>query len=123
MVSQHTNLEDLTARVAQLEKQTRRWKLATALLGIFGALFILTAAKAAQRMEPTVLRARAVEAEEFLLKGEDGHVYARLTPDPDLQRLNAGALAPLSPAALEFYDVNGHIAVIVPTTPKMVPAR
>ena len=123
MVSQHTNLEDLAARVAQLEKQTRRWKLAAALLGTFGVLFILTAAKAPQRMEPTVLRARAVEAEEFLLKGEDGHVYARLTLDPDLQRLNAGALGPLSPAALEFYDVNGHIAVIVPTTPKMVPAR
>ena len=116
-------LENLAVRITKLEVQSRRWKLATVLLGLIGIVFVLLGAKPAQRMEPTVLRARTVEAEQFTLKGVDGHTYARLILDPDLQRESDHALGTLSPAALEFYDVNGRVAVILPTPPKVTPLR
>ena len=116
-------LGQLAVRITKLEAQSRRWKLATALLVLIGVVFVLLGAKPAQRMESTLVRARQVEAEQFILKGQDGHTYARLILDPDLQRENDHAFGTPSPAALEFYDVYGRVAVILPTPPKVTPVR
>jgi hypothetical protein len=71
----------LAARVAELESANRRWKSANAIVLFFVAFLLLigtrhaervAAAAKADRIEPDVLRARSVEAQEFLLKDENG---------------------------------------------------
>src|SRR5258708_32504187 len=71
-------VEDLAARVLRLEAQSRRWKLATGLFAVLAAAVVLMGAKPADRIEPPLIRARSVEAREFLLKDETGPVDARL---------------------------------------------
>ncbi len=52
------------------------------------------AAKAPDRVDPSVLRATAVKAQEFVLKAEDGHVYARLTLNSGMRELVGKVLVP-----------------------------
>src|SRR5215472_12017898 len=81
-----------------------------------------TAAAKADRIEPDVLRARSVEAQEFLLKDENGHVHARFSLTPSLPLLDqSGRLLPPEPprldnvpvmpgqASLQFYDEKGKL--------------
>jgi hypothetical protein len=118
-----SSFEDLPSRVSKLEAQSRRWKLATGLLGLVGVPFVLIGAKPADRLEPPVVRARAVEAQEFVLKDESGHIFARLTLNGDKKRQNQLALGKISPAALEFYDENGDVASTVPVTGGFLPVK
>jgi hypothetical protein len=117
------NFEDLAARVTRVEVQNRRWKLATGLLGLVAISFVVMGAKPADRLEPPVIRARVVEAEDFVVKDQNGHVYARLTVNLLRKRLGERALGQLSPAELEFYDANGDLALTVPGTPGILPAK
>jgi hypothetical protein len=52
--------------------------LAAAALALSSASLVLAGAKVADRVDPQVLRARTVEAQDFVLKDEDGHIYAAL---------------------------------------------
>ena len=108
-------LEALTARVAKLEAQSRRWKLATGLFGLLSATVVLMGARPADRIDPGLVRARSVEAREFLLKDETGQVYARLRLNQDRKRLRQ--------AVLEFYDEQGDVTLTIPAAPGMVPAK
>ncbi len=74
MNSSQTNFDFLAARVQKLEASNRRWRLLNAVLLLSGASVALMGAKPADRLEPNVIRAGAVEAREFLLKDTDGHV-------------------------------------------------
>lgn len=121
MDSDATNLEVLAARVTRLESQNRRWKLAVSLLGVLSGSLMLTAAKPADRFELPVVRARAIEAQDFVLKDENGQVYARLRLTENRKALQV--FGHRSPAALEFYDSNGDLAVTVPNAPGVVPVR
>jgi len=123
MDAKQSSFEDLAARIAKIEVQSRRWKLTTGLLALLGISFVMIAAKPADRLEPAVVRARVVEAEDFLLKDDNGHVYARLTLNRDRKRLGDRVFGHVSPAELEFYDANGDLALTIPGTPGMVPAK
>lgn len=123
MDAKQMNLEDLSARVAKLEAQTRRWKLASTLLGLTGACAVIIAAKPGDRLEPPVIRAGAVEAQRFILKDEDGRVFARLTFKDEHKRMSANIIGKTSPAALEFYDEQGDVALTVPGVPGLVPTK
>jgi hypothetical protein len=57
-------------------------KLGSGLIALSCISLLLLGAKAADRNESTVIRAGAVEAQDFLLKNEDGRVYARLCLEP-----------------------------------------
>jgi len=94
MDSQKVNLQLLAARVANLEASNRRWKAATIVVALFASSLFMMAAKPADRIEPPVLRAATVEAQEFILKGEDGHVYARLTLNSGMRELVGKVLVP-----------------------------
>ena len=72
-------LEPLVARLEKLEAQNRKWKLASILLGLSSLSLVLMAAKSADHLDPRVVHARTVEAQDFVLKDEDGQVRARLT--------------------------------------------
>jgi len=120
----------LATRVAKRESANRRWKSANAIVLFFVASLLLigtrdaervAAAAKADRIEPDVLRARSVEAREFLLKDENGHVYARFSFSPSLPLMdqNGRLLPPESPrldnapvkpgqASLQFYDEKGN---------------
>jgi len=79
MNSTQTNLDLLASRVQKLEASNRRWKLVNSLLVLLAVSVALMGAKPADRIVPPMVRASTVEAQEFILKGPDDHVYARLS--------------------------------------------
>jgi hypothetical protein len=126
-----TDLHPLAARLERLEAQNRRWKLSSSLIALFGVSFFLMGAKPADRIEPSVLRAATVEAQEFILKDEDGHVHARLGLNSSLLtikqpngviRIVPNQLVP-GQAALQFYDERGQVLWTVPSNPTMIPVK
>lgn len=91
--SSPADLETLAARVEKLEAANRRWKSSSviALLLVISTLLLSTrhaervaAAAKPDRVEPDVLRVRTVEAQDFVLRDLDGHVYGRLGITPEL---------------------------------------
>ena len=123
MFPDQANFTDLAARIAKLEVQNRRWKLAASLLGLVGLSFVILGAKPVERFDPPVVRARVVEAEEFQLKDDNGHVYARLSLNPEKKRQDQPALGKVSPAVLEFYDENGDVVSTVPVMGGFLPVK
>jgi len=127
-------LQNLAARVEKLESQNCRWKLASALLSLFGAGFLLMGAKPADRLDGQVIRASAVEAREFLLKDDDGHVYASLSMNAGLKALQLNGMNGRvfivpnqklldSGPALQFYDDKGHVVWTAPSKPELMTVR
>jgi hypothetical protein len=114
----------LVARMDKLEAQNSKWKLASVLLAVSSASLVLIAAKPADRIDPTVIHVRTVEAQDFVLKDEDGQVRARLTVNPN--KKDAKGFAILNPPfrpALQFYDDNGNTFWTAPQEPTIIPAR
>lgn len=132
MNSTTPNLQSLIARVEKLESQNRRWKLAAAVLTLFSASLVLGGAKLADRIDPQVIHARSVEAQDFVLKDEDGRVHARLTMTPNKLEIlgrsvivgpgDDGRTVLFAGPALQFYDQNGKLIWTAPQKPTLVPA-
>jgi len=127
-------METLAARVEKLESANRRWKSANAIVLLFVVSILLlgtrhaervAAAARADRIEPDVLHARSVEAQDFVLKDGDGHVYARLS----LSRQAGGrsSFMPSEPvsgqASLQFYNDKGDVVWTAPSKAQFIPAR
>jgi len=128
MTSANSDLQALSARLDKLQAQARRWKLASVILALSSTSLILIAAKPADRIDSAVIHARTVEAQDFVVKDEDGQIRARLTLNPQMKMkkdLNGPATnmkAPLGPV-LQFYNGNGDTIWTAPQTPTMIPAR
>jgi hypothetical protein len=133
MNSPQANLDLLAARVQKLETSNRRWRLLNAVLLLSGTSVALMGAKPADRLEPPVIRAGAVEAQEFLLKDETGHIYARLSLSPSTPRIKqsngrtylipSDALAVPGQPALQFFDDKGDVVWTVPQEPMLRPVK
>lgn len=139
MNSSLVDFQTLAARVEKLEAANRRWKSvsAIALLFVISLLLLSTrhaervaAAARADRIEPDVLHARTVEAQDFVLKDEDGHVYARLSLSPQVKVKKNGGMYLLpgdgalpGQAALQFYDDKGGVLWTAPSAAQLLPAR
>ena len=126
---QHTepDFQALAARMDKLESQNRRWKLASVAFALSSGSLLLMAAKPADRIDPTVIHARTVEAQDFVVKDEDGQIRARLTLNPQMKIKEANGPfvnmnVPLGPA-LQFYDGKGDAIWTEPRVPTMIPAR
>jgi hypothetical protein len=129
MNSSQANLDLLVARMQKLEASNHRWKLLNALLALSIASVVVMGAKPADRLQPNVVRAGSVEAQEFILKDESGHVYARLSLNPSTSaRKQANGRTYLipndSPAiqgqpALQFFDDKGDVVWTVPQEPTL----
>jgi hypothetical protein len=104
----------LADRIDKLESQNRKWKLATMLLAACSAPLFLMAAKGADNVDPKVIHARTVEAQDFVLRDEDGQTRARLTMNPKKEPEGLRALSLGQPPALQFYDDNGNAYWTVP---------
>ncbi len=73
------DFQALAVRVENLEAQNRRLKLTSVLIALTGASLVVMGARPSDSVETPVMRARTVEAQEFLLKDADGRVHARLS--------------------------------------------
>ena len=132
MNSSQANLDRLAARVQELEVSNHRWKLLNALLVLSIASVFVMGAKPADRLQPNVVRAGLVEAQEFILKDETGHVYARLSLNPSLPKIaqkgrtylipNDSLAIPGQPA-LQFFDDKGDVVWTVPQEPTLRPVK
>jgi len=118
--------------VQSLETSNHGWKLLNAVLVLSIASVVLMGAKPADRLEPNVIRAGSVEAQEFILKDETGHVYARLSLNPSLPRITQKGRTYLFPSdsqaipgqpALQFFDDKGDVVWTVPQGPALRPVR
>jgi hypothetical protein len=132
MNSSQANLDLLAARVQKLEASNHRWKLLNALLVLSIVSVVLMGAKPADRLQPPVVRAGAVEAQEFILKDEAGHVYARLSLNPSLPKATQKGRTYLFPSdslaipgqpALQFFDDKGDVVWTVPQEPRLRPVK
>jgi hypothetical protein len=128
MNSPQSNLDLLAARVQKLEASNHRWKLLNALLVLSIVSVVLMGAKPADRLQPNVVRAGSVEAQEFILKDEAGHVYARLSLNPTLPKVTQRGRTYLVPSdslaipgqpALQFFDDKGDVVWTVPQEPTL----
>jgi hypothetical protein len=120
-----SEFQALASRVAKLETQNRRWRFAFALLAVCGFSLVLMGAKAADRMESQLIRAHAIEAQEFILKDEDGHIYARLSMNSGKQQTIGGVTFVMKEGgpALQFYDEKGGVVWKAPTKAELIPAK
>jgi hypothetical protein len=115
--------QSLAARMDKLESQNRKWKLATIFLGLTTISLVAMAAKPADHYDPNVLRVRTVEAQDFVLKDQDGQVYARLTLNPKPKVTRNSILMNAEGPALQFYDDKGNPTWTEPGLPGIIPAR
>ena len=92
----------------------------------------VAAAAKPDRLEPEVLlRARTVEAQDFVLKDRDGQVYARFGIAPDLRAMDRCGRpvrltdTPVLPgqASLEFYGEKGKVVWSAPSKPQYMTVR
>ncbi len=124
-----SELHLLAARVEKLEAQNRRWKLAGVFFALSSVSLVVMAAKPADRIEPPVVRAGTVEAQEFILKDTDGHVYARLSLGRALatKQPNGTYFIPYKSvagqASLQFFDDKGDVVWTAPTKAEFMPAK
>ena len=116
-----TDFQALAARLDKIESQNRRWKLAAILLAMSTSSLVLMAAKRADQIDPSTIRAHFVEAQEFILKDPGGQVFARLTLTPS-KRVDGRMLGNSGPA-LQFYNENGKPVWTAPQEPLMMPTR
>lgn len=134
-----TDVQTLAVRIEKLEAANRRWKSASviALLFVLSLLLLSTrhaervaAAARPDRIEQDVLHVRTVEAQDFVLKDADGHIYARLSLSPrvDVKRRGGTYLMPSDGAfpgqpSLQFYNDKGEVVWTAPSTTQFIPAR
>ena len=145
MNSSPVDLQTLAARIEELECANHRWKSASAIALLFVISMLLLSTRHAERVaaaarpdriEPEVLHARSVEAQEFLLKDENGRVYARFSLTPSLTAMdqNGRSLPPGSfrpyntpvipgQASLQFYDEKGKLVWSAPSKPEFMTVR
>jgi hypothetical protein len=130
LASTQNDFQVLAVRVEKLEASARLWKIASGVLLLSGISLLLMGAKPADRVDAPVLRATSVEAQEFILKGEDGRVYARLSLSSGARPMQLNGRSymlpnqkPQNEAALEFFDERGQVLWSVPANPALVPAK
>ena len=124
------DLNDLRSRIQQLEVQNRRWNvISTTAVLVVGSLMLM-GAKRDDRVESPTIKASTVESREFVLKDAQGHIRARLSLPPTGRVVQGPGYYPLAPpqvvsnqAALQFYDENGDVVWIAPTSPSVIPLK
>lgn len=134
-----TDVQNLAVRIEKLEAANRRWKSASTIALLFVLAMLLLSTRHAERVaagarpdriEQDVLHVRTVEAQDFVLKDADGHIYARLSLSPlvDVKRKGGTYLMPSDGAlpgqpSLQFYNDKGDVVWTAPSAAQFIPAR
>ncbi len=98
---------ELIQRMERLERGNRRWKLA-ALVLLLSCLVLLLAGF--DYPQPFLVKARSVEAQNFVLRDSDGQIRARMAISEDGPRLS-------------FFDEQGNVVSSLPLKPEIRPAH
>ena len=93
--------------VEQLQREKRRWKISTIVLALVCIVFLLSAFDYPQ---PSLVKARSVEAQSFVLRDIDGHVWARMAISADGPQLI-------------FFNEHGNVVSSLPLKAEVRPAR
>ena len=134
------NVQSLAARIEKLEAANRRWKSASAIALLFVLSLLLLSTRHAERVaaaarpdrvERDVLQVRTVEAQDFVLKDADGHVYARFSITPSLAGMDQNGRPPRleelpvipGQASIQFYDERGKVVWSAPAKPQFMTVR
>jgi hypothetical protein len=138
MNSSPLDVQTLAVRIEKLEAANRRWKSASAIALLFVLSLLLLSTRHAEhvaaaakpdRVDPDVLHVRTVEAQDFVLKDEDGHIYARLSFSPQARVKKNGGTYLLQDGAvpgqpsLQFFDDQGKVLWTAPSAAQFLPAR
>jgi hypothetical protein len=110
MTRTENDFSDLVERVRKLERQNRRWKIASFLLLFVVGSSLATGLVAQERIEPPLMRAKTVEAHSFLLKDSDGNIRGQMNMKADRPNF-------------ELYDKSGRVVWSAPTRAELIPAR
>jgi hypothetical protein len=110
MTRTEINFTELLERVRKLERQNRRWKLASFLLLFIVASSLATGLVAQERIAPPLMRAKTIEAQSFLLKDADGNIRGQMM-------MKAGR------PVFELFDQSGRVVWSAPTRAELIPAR
>jgi hypothetical protein len=116
------DFQALAVRREKLEEQNRRLKLTSVIIALTGASLVVMGARPSDYVETPVMRERAVEAQEFLLKDADGRVHARLSLYSSGKEMKVGRkVYHMRPekvmpgqASLQFFDENGEEVWVAP---------
>lgn len=140
MNSLELHVQTLAARIEKLEAANRRWKSASAIALLFVLSLLLLSTRHAERVaaaarpdrvERDVLQVRTVEAQDFVLKDADGHVYARFSITPSLAGMDQNGRPPRleelpvipGQASIQFYDERGKVVWSAPAKPQFMTVR
>jgi len=110
MARTEIDFRELAERVQKLERQYCRWKLASFFLLFILACLLATGLVAQGKIEPPLVRAKAVEAQSFLLEDANGTVRGQM-------KMKAGG------PSFEIYDETGKIVWSIPSKPVQKPTR
>lgn len=123
------DVQDLTIRVEKLEAQNRRWKLTSMVIALMGISLVVVGAGRSDTPDSPVIRAKTVEAQDFVLKDEQGRIRARLGlysyPSGKEVRSHGnvyhlqGGKAIAGQAALQFLDESGEEVWVEPRVPSV----
>lgn len=102
--------KELVARLERLERGNKRWKTATIVLLLVLVAMLLVGFKTADFPQPDLVRARSVEAQNFVLRDASGQIWARMGVAEDGARLT-------------FFDEHGKVVSSLPLRAEMRPAR
>ena len=108
MTTTEVDVQELALRVRALEKQNRRWKIASLLALLLFAFSVTAGLRAQGETEPTLLRAKNVEAQGFVLRDAAGTVRAALRMKGDRP-------------VLELYDSFGRVIWSTPAKSGAIP--
>lgn len=136
MNSSQSDVQTLAARIERLEAANRRWKSASAIALLFVLSLLLLSTRHAERVaaaaipdriEQDVLHVRTVEAQDFVLKDADGHVYARFSITPSPAAMDQSGRSPQlyesGQASIQFYDEKGKVLWSAPAKPQFMTVR
>jgi hypothetical protein len=105
-----TDYNELLARIKQVERQSRLWKVVGLLALLSLGLSHAANLRAGQKDQDAPLRAKTVEAQTFLLKSAAGTLMGRMT-------------ASEGQPVLELYDRSGEVKWSTETRAKALTAR
>lgn len=129
MEASDEHIRALTIRIEKLEIQNRRWKLGS--IGLLLSVTALTIVGAAHSdaVDPSVIRAKTVEATNFVLRDDSGRVRGRMSIATDTILKDGRVYHIYSPnvtvgqASLEFYDEEGNQVWVAPKVPTVQPLK
>ena len=100
-------MQHSTSLLEELQHNKRRWKISAILLAVLCIVLLFSGFDYPQ---PSLVKARSVEAQSFVLRDVDGHVWARMAISADGPQLI-------------FFNEHGNVISSLPLKAEVRPTR